>query len=153
VNVRRARPEDAPALVRLWREMWEYNQACDPRHAVTPLADRIMEAWIGENVRSERSCVLLAEDPGPVGYVTGMIVENPPVIPWQFSGFVSELAVTETARRKGIGAALLRELTAWFRGHRLPFVEVHVTVRNALARSFWRKNGYTEFLERLRMEL
>ena len=31
--------------------------------------------------------------------------------------------------------------------------EVNVSVRNAVAGRFWRKQGYSEFLERLRREL
>lgn len=153
LTVRRATATDVPDLVALWREMWDFHAALDPRYALSPLAERVMTSWMEENVRAPRSCVLLAESGPPVGYVTGMILENPPVLPWQFFGFVSEIAVTAAARRRGVGERLLRDLHAWFRSHRLPYVEVNVSVRNAVSRSFWRKNGYGEFLERLRMEL
>ncbi len=141
------------ALVGLWREMWDFHAKTDPRYALSPLAEKVMTAWIEENLRSERSRILIAWEGKPVGYVTGMILENPPILPWQFYGFVSEIAVTASARRRGVGARLLTELHHWFRAHRLPYVEVNVSVRNALSRSFWGKSGYTDFLERLRLEL
>jgi ribosomal protein S18 acetylase RimI-like enzyme len=80
-----------------------------------------------------------------------MILENPPVVPSQFYGYVSEVAVRD--KRRGIGGRLLEAVHAWFREKGLPYVEVNVSVRNAVAGRFWRKQGYSEFLERLRLEL
>lgn len=153
MNIRRGRAEDIPDLVRLWREMWDYHAAFDPRYQLSPLAETVMAAWIGEHLRSERCCVFLAEDPEPVGYVSGMILENPPVLLHQFYGFVSEVAVTEAARGRGIGDALVESIHEWFRAKQVPYVEVNVSVRNDVSRKFWRKKGYTEFLEHLRREL
>jgi ribosomal protein S18 acetylase RimI-like enzyme len=153
VNVRRARAEDVPTLVRLWREMWDYHAQLDSRYEASPLADTVMTAWIADHLRSERACVLIAEDPDPVGYVSGMLLENPPVLLNQFFGFISEVAVTSSARRRGVGDRLVREMHEWFRLKQVPYVEVNVSVRNAVSRSFWRKQGYTEFLEHLRREL
>ena len=48
---------------------------------------------------------------------------------------------------------LLEAAHEWFRRRKIPYVEIHVSVRNEAARRFWRKHGYTEFLERLRLEL
>ena len=42
---------------------------------------------------------------------------------------------------------------AWFRSLGIPYVEVNVSVKNELARTFWRKQGYADFLERLRLQL
>ncbi len=41
----------------------------------------------------------------------------------------------------------------WFRLLRVAYVETNVSVRNPAARSFWRKRGFGEFLERLRVEM
>ncbi len=152
VAVRRGGAGDLPGIVRLWREMWDFHAPLDPRFQATPAADRVMAGWIEENLSSERSAVFVAEGPvGLEGYGLGMILENPPVLPHQFYGYVSEISVRP--RRRGVGGRLLEALHAWFREHRLPYVEVNVSVRNEVARRFWRKNGYGEFLERLRLEL
>lgn len=153
MTFRGARAGDVPALVRLWREMWDYHAALDPRYTTSVLAEKVMTAWMEEHLRSDRARIVVAEDPKPLGYVCGMVLENPPVVPWQFFGFVSEIAVTERARRRGVGAGLLREIHAWFRSKHVPYAEVNVSVKNAVSRSFWRKNGYADFLERLRTEL
>jgi len=153
VKFRRARSGDIPALVRLWREMWEFHASLDPRYQATPLADRVMAAWMGDHLRSERACIVVAEERGLVGYVSGMILENPPILPWQFFGFISEISVSESCRRVGVGAGLVREMHDWFRSKRVPYVEVNVSAKNPGSRAFWRKHGYSDFLERLRTEL
>ncbi len=150
--MRRARPGDLPAIVRLWREMWDFHGPLDPRFRSTPAADSVMAGWIEENLGSERSAVFVAEAEGAVeGYCLAMILENPPVLPQQFYGYVSEISVRP--RGKGFGTRLLEAAHDWFRGHRIPYAEVNVSVRNEAARRFWRKGGYGDFLERLRRDL
>lgn len=151
--VRPAVAEDVPRIVELWREMWDYHAAFDSRYATTPFAGEVMAAWIEKNLASETAQVLVAQDRGLVGYVLGLILENPPVVPWTQFGYVSELAVTASSRRRGAGAALVAAIHAWFRSRGLPYVEVNVSVRNAMSRAFWRKAGYADFLERLRLDL
>jgi len=151
--IRRAAPEDIESMVRLWREMWEFHAPLDPRFEVTAAADLVMGKWFEETLQNDRAALFVLE-PGPgavEGYCHAMILENPPLVPWQYYGYVSEIAVRD--RRKGKGTRLLEAAHAWFREKRLPYAEVNVSVRNALAGRFWRKQGYTEFLERLRREL
>ena len=151
--IRRARIEDVESLVRLWRLMWEYHIPFDPRFEVTAAADLVMSRWFEETLQSERAVLLAAEEePGKLlGYCHAMILENPPVVPWQFYGYVSEIAVRD--KRRGTGTKLLEAAHAWFREKGLPYAEVNVSVRNSVAGRFWRKQGYSEFLERLRREL
>ena len=153
VVIRKARIEDLDSVVRLWREMWEFHGPLDPRFEISPAADLVMEKWIEDSIHSERSAVFVAEErPGALeGYCHATILENPPVVPTLLYGYVSELAVRR--RRTGIGTRLLAAAHAWFREKQLPYAEVNVSVRNAVAGSFWRKQGYSEFLERLRREL
>ncbi len=153
MNIRDARSEEIPRLVGLWTEMWDYHAAFDPHYRKSPLAERVMAAWLGENIDSERASVLVAVEEEIVGYICGAILENPPVTLDQFFGYVSEIAVTETSRRDGVGGKLLDAMEDWFRGKGVGYVEVNVSVRNELSRSFWRKNGYKDFLERLRRDL
>lgn len=153
VTVRRGRSEDVEALAELWRLMWDFHAPLDPRFQATPAADRVMAAWIDENLQNPRSAVFVAEgaDGRLDGYCLAMVLENPPVLPHQFFGYVSEISVRD--RRRGAGTSLLEAAHAWFRDEGVAYVEVNVSVRNPVARAFWRRNGYGEFLERLRREL
>ena len=152
-TVRPARPEEIGAIVRLWREMWDYHAPLDPRFQATPAADVAMASWVEMHLGAERSFVLVAanERSEIEGYCLGMILENFPGLPAQFYGRVSEIAVHR--RRSGIGSKLLDAAHAWFRERGVPYVEVDVSVKNAVACAFWRKQGYDDFLQRLRREL
>ena len=145
--------EDVGSVVRLWREMWEFHAPLDHRFQATAAADVVMAGWIEQNLFSPQAAVFVAEEgPGSIeGYCLAMILENPPVLPWQFYGYLSEISVRR--RREGVGTRLLGAAHAWFRERQVPYIEVNVSMKNQVARDFWRKRGYGEFLERLRIEL
>ena len=150
---RRATSGDVDAIVLLWREMWDFNARLDPRMTATPVANPVMRSWIEGHVEGERSLVLVAQDGRDlVGYALATILENPPVVPNQFFGYVSELSVTASHRRKGVGTLLLDGIHAWFKTKGLPYAEVTAAVRNEISRGFWRRQGYSDFVERLRVD-
>jgi GNAT superfamily N-acetyltransferase len=119
----------------------------------TPIANPVMRTWIEGHLEGERSLVLVAQDGRElVGYALATILENPPVVPNQFFGYVSELSVTASRRRKGVGTLLLDGVHAWFKTKGLPYAEVTASVRNKVSGKFWRRQGYSDFVERLRVD-
>jgi ribosomal protein S18 acetylase RimI-like enzyme len=150
MNIRRATLRDADRLVELWMEMWQFHYKLDPRFAPSPMAATTMRHWIEGHLENPHSAIFCADHDGQiVGYLLATILENMPIVMNPSFGFVSEIAVTEKARRKGVGARLLKEAHAWFKSKLITSVEVNVAVRNAVSRQFWRKMGYAEFIERL----
>ena len=150
---RRATSGDLDAIVALWREMWDFNAALDPRMAAGPVANVIQRRWLEDHIEGDRSLVLVAQDGRElVGYALATILENPPIVNHQFYGYVSEMAVAASRRRSGVGTLLLDGIHAWFRTKGLPYVEVTAGVRNDVSRNFWRRQGYSEFVERLRLD-
>ena len=133
--------------------MWDYHIPLDPRFEVSPAANFVMTRWIEESLQSDRSAVFVAEEsPGALeGYCHAMIQEYPPIIPRAVYGYLSEIVTSR--RREGIGSRLLEAAHEWLRGKRITYVEVNVSVKNSLAGAFWRKHGYSPFIERLRREL
>jgi ribosomal protein S18 acetylase RimI-like enzyme len=154
ITIRRANKNDIGAVVILWREMWNYHTHLDKRFTTTAIANDVMTKWIEENIENENSIVLVAVwDNIIVGYCLGMVLENPPVVTEHLYGYISEIAVKTNLRRYGIGGKLIAEMHLWFRTKNASYVEVNASVYNQISRSFWRKYGYKEFLERLRLEL
>jgi GNAT superfamily N-acetyltransferase len=133
--------------------MWDLHVPLDPRFRATTIADSVMAAWVEENLGRETAEVFVAEDPpGEVeGYCVALVLENLPVVPWPAYGYISEISVRRPGR--GTGRRLLETAHAWLRERGIAYVETSVSVRNEAARRFWRGRGYTEFLERLRLEL
>jgi GNAT superfamily N-acetyltransferase len=151
MRVRPALASDVRRIVLLWKEMWEFHMRLDARYQVTPLAEAWMEEWVGRCIAEDQSVVLVADGPPLVGYLLGLILQNPPVVPWSQYGHISELSVTASARRKGIGGDLLAAADEWFR--RRGYVEANVSAANAVSRAFWSRHGYVDFIERRRKEL
>lgn len=150
---RRATVGDLDAIVALWREMWDFNAALDARMTASPVANPVQRGWLEDHIEGERSLVLVAQDGRDlVGYALATILENPPIVLHQFYGYVSELSVTAARRRSGVGSLLLDGVHAWFRTKGLPYAEVTASVRNQVSRGFWRRQGYTDFVERLRVD-
>lgn len=153
-RIRPARPADAPILAKLWREMWDFHAQVDPRFEAGPAANRAMAEWLGGHADNPDACLLVGEDEGrPVGYALALILENPPVVTLRRYGFISELTVTADARRRGVGTLLLDGVHRWLRGKGVTEVEVNVAARNPVSRSFWKKNGYAEYVERYRKSI
>lgn len=151
---RRATTGDVEAIVSLWREMWDFNARLDPRMVASAVANSVQRRWIEGHLEGERSVVLVAQDGREiVGYALATILENPPIVPHQFFGYVSEMSVAEARRRSGVGTLLLDGVHAWFRTKGLPYAEVTAAVRNQVSRNFWRRQGYSDFVERLRRDL
>ncbi len=152
MNIRAATPADIPPVVDLWKEMWDYHTKLDPdRYRASPAAEQVIAGWIEENIRGERSLVLVAENGGgPIGYLLAMILENPPVVFDQFYGYISEIGVTESAQGKGTGRGLLGEADKWFRDRGVRFVEANISEKTPGALRFWKREGYDDYLVRLR---
>ncbi len=154
VQIRKAVSTDVDRIVELWTEMWTFHYQFDERFAPSPLAPVTMRHWIEGHLDSPHSAVFVAQKgTDVVGYLLATILENMPIVMTPAFGFISEIAVTRQGRRKGIGARLLQEAHAWFRTQHITTVEVNVSVKNAVSRSFWRKMGYRDFIERMQKNL
>ena len=58
-------------------------------------------------------------------------------------GFVTNVAVTPAARRRGVARALLAQLAAYGREHSLYRITLEVRVGNVAARTLYESEGYT----------
>ncbi len=88
-----------------------------------------------------------------VGHCLAFITEHPPVIKTKQYGKFQELAVTARCRRSGIGEGLFNETLNWFRKHGIKHLEVQVSIFNELSMAFWRKMGFSPYLETLYSEI
>jgi ribosomal protein S18 acetylase RimI-like enzyme len=153
MRIRPAVVADIPRLVALWREMWQYHLDRDPRYQVTLVAEAWMRDWFERCMGDEAAVVLVADEPPVSGYLLGLVLQNPPVVPWAAYGHISELAVAQERRRQGIGGRLLAAADEWFRRRGCCYVEANVSAANEVSRAFWIRHGYRDFIERRRKEL
>jgi ribosomal protein S18 acetylase RimI-like enzyme len=92
--------------------------------------------------RDDRATVLIAEASHntPLGFISLKVVEN---IEGGERGHVADLAVTEDARRNGIGTALMAAGEAWARDRGFDLLSLDVWSTNDAALAFYRRLGYT----------
>jgi ribosomal protein S18 acetylase RimI-like enzyme len=155
IAVRRATPGDVERLIELWMQMWEFHRKLDARFEPSPMAALTMRHWLEGHLESPSSAVFSAADESGtvVGYILASILENLPIVQNPAFGFISEIAVDEKYRRRGVGGRLVRAAHEWIRSKGISSVEVNLAAANAASRAFWKKMGYRDFVERLQLPL
>lgn len=154
LRVRAARHADVPALAAIWQELMDLHERTDERFA---LADDAVVRWRAlahEILGRDDGFLQLAElDGRPVGFCLGWLAKNPAIYRISEVGFISEIAVTASCRRQGVGRALIDSARAWFRGHRVAEFQLSTAVWNESAQSFWVANGGAPLLVRYRFDV
>jgi GNAT superfamily N-acetyltransferase len=154
ISIRLARARDLAVLCRLWQELMHFHEGQDPRFALAVDALEQWRAQADEVMRRDDGFVLLAEDDGrPVGFCLGWVAKNPPIYRVSEVGFVSEIAVTSTHQRRGVGRALIEAATDWFVRRGLKEFQLSTAVWNDEAHAFWKALGGEPLLTRYRFDL
>lgn len=136
-RLRAARPTDARALSRLFTAV-----RTEGRWLVTPpsVVSEPSEAfWIGEMVRSERNCAIVAEADGEV--VGNVLVSVDQSVVTGHVGTLS-IAVADGWREVGIGTALMEAALDWARGRGLGKVALGVFPDNERAIAVYERVGF-----------
>ena len=87
-----------------------------------------------------------------VGYSIAETGRYPPVLERQTYGLISDMAVKSGYRRRGIGEQILAEMYKWFESRNLERIELSVAAKNKIGYSFWKKNGFKDYIHRLYLD-
>jgi ribosomal protein S18 acetylase RimI-like enzyme len=148
--IRQASRKDVRGILPLWNEMMCHHAALDARFQPTPDGEEywadVLRSWL----RDDDYCVLVADAEGQlVGYIVGMMRENPPVLLPPTYGLVSDICVDPAWRQQGIGRRLFEALKDWFREKELFTVQLNVAHFNPVSQAFWRAMGCQDYMDRL----
>lgn len=141
VAIRPAREADCefvvglvPSLLRFGSPTWR-----DVEALMSGFGEVLARAVSGQE---DHTTVLIAEasDHTPLGFISLKVVEN---IERGERGHVADLAVTEDARRVGVGTALMEAAEAWARDRGFDRLSLDVWSTNDAALAFYRHLGYT----------
>lgn len=150
MRLREATVDDVPRLVELWAEFMDHHRAGDPFYTRAPGAEEAWAAFVRDGLGGEDWLVVVGEEGGEVvGYCLAQILERPPIVANRWYGFVQDLAVTATHRDRGVGSALFERVETWFAARGVDRIELNVSAYNETARTFWRRKGFGDYLERL----
>jgi GNAT superfamily N-acetyltransferase len=136
-----------PEMVEIWKEFMDFHGDIDPffKRRVDGHENfvRLVKDWI----RAEDSHVLVALDGERViGYSVSIVLRHPPVLETEKYGFIDDLAVRSTHRRRGAGTAMLNEMFRWFKSVNVERVELQVVTKNRVGYRFWEKHGFRDYL-------
>ncbi len=146
IKIIEAGDEHVKAIVDLWDELMSFHAALYPFYATTVDARERFEGFLRQNIASPEGLVLVAaEGAAVVGYCLCFVAHHPPVLKRQRHGFVSDLAVTESRRGRGFGTMLVGRVRQWFAGRGISRIELRASAFNAAGKSFWEKQGFTEY--------
>lgn len=148
VFVRAAVAGDVPAIVTLWRESMTLHGSRDP--AFQPRADGhlVFERFITERLTSSDAAVIVAEVGGEVAaYGVCVLRTRPDYFEPGEHGLITDLDVSASHRRQGLGERVLEALCGWLRERGVGRVEAEVVTANELSVSFWRKQGFAAYYQ------
>lgn len=150
MDLRDPRDQDEAQLLALWRELMDHHAAIDARFSLGRNADARFRDYLDVARAREDYRVRVAEVDGrPAGFVVACILPNSPVYAHRWIGYINDLCVTASMRGRGVGRALVEDAANWLRSAGADRVEVYVALANEQARSFWRRMGAEDYLERL----
>jgi ribosomal protein S18 acetylase RimI-like enzyme len=140
IAIRQAHDGDRVFVAGLASSLLEFGSpAWEDAGALTPgFRDVLAKAVVEQD---QRAAVLVAQsaDGRPLGFISLKVRKDATGIE---RGHVADLAVTEDARRIGVGRALMRAGEAWARERALPVLDLDVWSTNERALAFYRSLGY-----------
>lgn len=147
MEVVEARKSDIPAILEIWKELMDFHVPFDPRYTLSDDAEESMGKNLERLIEAEDALVIMAvENTKVLGFGIARIDKYPPVFVKQICGTIEDLAVSSEHRRKGIGELILKEILGWFRSQGIDRVELRVASMNTVGYSFWRKQGFTDYM-------
>ncbi|MCB1120124.1 MAG: GNAT family N-acetyltransferase, partial [Verrucomicrobiae bacterium] len=80
------------------------------------------------------------------------VSQNPPVFNRKEFGLISDLAVKEQWRNKGLGRAIFYQIEAWFKSRGINRMELEVATTNEISQRFWQSLGFNPCRKKLYKE-
>lgn len=150
IEIVRAEEKHVSEIGKIWEEFMDFHAGIDPYLKSKPDGLAVFLEHITELMtKPDENLLLMAVDNGhAVGYSLSMISKRPPIFEQQEHGLISDMAVTGSYQRKGIGDKMLMETIKWFRGKGIRRVELNVVHGNPLGGPFWEKHGFKDYLHR-----
>ena len=152
-SIRKAVPEDTPAIVEIWKEFMDFHARRDRHFTRSVDGHQRFADFISGRIVHDASCVVVAQRTEQVaGYCLAVISRYPPVFLYDTYGTISDLAVSAAYRRQGIGEALMEYACAWFAEREIARIELRIATTNEVSTAFWRKMGFSPYVEILYKE-
>lgn len=150
MEIRKALLDDVPELINLWIEFMDFHAALDSDFVRSDDAADNWARFINAKFDDNDFRIFVAENVDAlVGYVIATVNEYPPIRTLTRYGFVTDMAVTEKYRRRGIARKLFKEAEQWLLSVGVLRIELKVDTLNDTSRAFWKNEGFAVHTETL----
>ena len=150
MEVRPASAADLPAVLEIWKEMIEYHAPFDSLFVLAEDAEETFQKYLVNQLENDDTIVIVGvEGDEVIGFTMASVGAYPPVFAKTQHGSISDMAVRSEHRRKGCGQIMLDGLYQWFRNRGIDRVELRAVRRNEAAYSFWKKQGFSDYIHTL----
>jgi len=154
ILIRPAEADDLDGIVYLWQEMMDLHIEQDATFTLRENAVDVYRPYAEDCIGNGAKLTLAAEEHGEViGYLFGEIISPAPVYPGRKWGFINEISVSEMHRNMGLGTELLHQAERWFFKNDVERIECRIGINNPISQRFWKKHGYTGYMEVCMKEL
>jgi ribosomal protein S18 acetylase RimI-like enzyme len=154
ILIRPATVQDAQDIVALWGELSVHHTRLDPVFAPAEVWQVEYRQYLCDLLGRHDALAVVAEQGGQiVGYAVGRISTLPGFFERQRRGYIHDVVVRETFRRRGIGRRLTEAVLEWMREAGVPMVELTVVVRNQEAVAFWERLGFSTYMYHMKRDL
>jgi ribosomal protein S18 acetylase RimI-like enzyme len=157
MKIRKAKKEDLDAVVELGYGMLMFHTKFNTYYQ--PIKDRtklreITSKYFLKLMRSRNALFLVAEDDGKiVGHAIGEIKKNPTGLLEEKHGEVGEIFIKKEYRRTGLGKQFIDDILDWLKTKKIKRVVVDFDSKNGIARTAYKKMGFSPFKEIYQMDL
>lgn len=153
--VRRATDADLGAAAQLGVEIVRLHHATDPkRFFMLDDVERGYAAWLAHELQRPGAVVLVAELQGEiVGYAYGAIEERDWGILADAHGALHDICVAASARRMGVGRALMRHMIEHLQRLDAPQILLRAMVQNQAAQRLAAEFGFRPTMLEMTLEL
>lgn len=147
VTIRVALPEDVVSISKLWLKFMEYNARFDNSFKVKSKIVGRFARELGQRLDDPNYRLAITEIENEiVGYCLSYVSRKPYFFKLGKFGFIGDLFVLESHRRKGYGHLLVKDAQEFFKRKKVKQVELLVANGNVDTIKFWEKMGFKSLL-------
>lgn len=153
--IRKADFSDLESFLKLNREIQSLHSEALPRLFKPAEEMEINTARFESMISNQNTWIFMAEENGtPIGYIFCEIVEHKsnPVFHDHKKVYINHIGVSKQVKKRGIGTSLLKYVLKKAHDENINRVELDVWNFNAAAKSFFKKNGFSVFNERMAID-
>lgn len=142
--IRPATPADVPAILPMVAALCAEHEAWDPeRYGYLPDVVERYRRWLPQRAEDPRSVLLVAEEGGAVaGFLVGTVEANIPIYTLTEFGFIHDMWVEPSFRRRGLARALVLAAVERFAALGIRQVRLETATANEGARRMFQACGF-----------